>query len=162
YALTRYTAAPMRSTQTTRAMTIRPESARSARRGDLTVRSWYRRHARSPGRANSPDRRERPLYRGPVRYPDVVASSLVSALPPGLVRALPAGAAVAAVRRGRSVVVGVELAELVVADDTEAFPALDALGPGFWVGWCAFELGHSAEKVTARGASLEPRTVPDL
>jgi para-aminobenzoate synthetase component 1 len=89
-----------------------------------------------------------------VRYPDVVASSLVSALPPG--------AAVAAVRRGRSVAVGVELVELVLADGAAAFPALDALGPGFWVGWCAFELGHSAEKVIARGASLEPRTVPDL
>ena len=28
--------------------------------------------------------------------------------------------------------------------------------PGFWVGWCSFELGHAAERVVARGASPEP------
>jgi para-aminobenzoate synthetase component 1 len=88
-----------------------------------------------------------------VRHTDFVASGLVSALP--------SGAAVAAVRRGRSVVVGVELAELVVADGDDAFGALDALSSGFWVGWAAFELGHAAERVVPRGASLEPCTVPD-
>jgi para-aminobenzoate synthetase component 1 len=89
-----------------------------------------------------------------VRHADLVASGLVSSLPPG------AGAT--AVRRGRSTVVGVAPAEVLVASGPDAFAALDALDPGFWVGWCSFELGHAAERVLARGASSEPATVPDL
>jgi len=89
-----------------------------------------------------------------VRHADLVASGLVSSLPPG--------AGVTAVRRGDSTVVGVAPAEVLVASGSDAFAALDALAPGFWVGWCAFELGHGAERVVARGASLEPATVPDL
>jgi para-aminobenzoate synthetase component 1 len=88
-----------------------------------------------------------------VEHADLVASQLVSRLPPGV--------AVAAVRRGRSVVVGAVPDEVVVADGVDAFVTLDALTPGFWVGWCAFELGHAIERVTARGASLEPAVVPD-
>jgi para-aminobenzoate synthetase component I len=89
-----------------------------------------------------------------VRHADNVASGLVNSLPPGT--------PVAVVRRGRSVVVGVEPADVLVAAGAEAFAALDSLAPGFWVGWCAFELGHAAERVVPRGASLEPRSVPDL
>jgi para-aminobenzoate synthetase component 1 len=66
------------------------------------------------------------------------------------------------VRRGRSAVVGVAPSEVVVASGAEAFGALDALAPGFWVGWCSFELGHAAERVVPRGASTEPAHVPDL
>ena len=98
--------------------------------------------------------REPALYRGPVGHADLVASGLVSSLP--------AGVAAAAVRRGRSTVVGVEPAEVVVASGAEAFLALDSLAPGFWVGWCSFELGHATERVVARGASIEPASVPDL
>jgi para-aminobenzoate synthetase component 1 len=94
------------------------------------------------------------LYRGPVQHADLFASGLVRALPPGT------GAAV--VRRGRSTVVGVAPAEVVVAAGADAFAALDGLRPGFWVGWCSFELGHAAERVLARGASRETATVPDL
>jgi para-aminobenzoate synthetase component 1 len=93
------------------------------------------------------------LYRGPVEHADLVASQLVSSLPPGV--------AVAAVRRGRSAVVGVVPDEVVVVEGGDAFTALDALAPGFWVGWCAFELGHAIERVVARGASTEPAVVPD-
>jgi len=89
-----------------------------------------------------------------VRHADLVASGLVSSLPPGV------GAT--AVRRGRSTVVGAAPAEVRVASGSDAFAALDALAPGFWVGWCSFELGHAAERVVARGASLEAATVPDL
>jgi para-aminobenzoate synthetase component 1 len=89
-----------------------------------------------------------------VRHADLVASGLVSSLPPG------AGAT--SVRRGRSTVVGVAPAEVLVASGSDAFAALDALAPGFWVGWCSFELGHAAERVVARRASLETATVPDL
>jgi para-aminobenzoate synthetase component 1 len=89
-----------------------------------------------------------------VRHADLVASGLVTSLPPG--------APVAVVRRGRTVVVGVDPAEQVVASGPDAFAALDDLSPGFWVGWCAFELGHAAERIDARGASREPGLVPDL
>jgi para-aminobenzoate synthetase component 1 len=89
-----------------------------------------------------------------VQRADLVASGLISALPPGT------GAAV--VRRGRSTVVGVAPDDVVTASGVDAFAVLDALAPGFWVGWCSFELGHAAERVVSRGASLEPPTVPDL
>jgi para-aminobenzoate synthetase component 1 len=89
-----------------------------------------------------------------VRHADLVASGLISSLP--------SGTAVAAVRRGRTTVVGVEPDDVVVASGLEAFSALERLAPGFWVGWCAFELGHAAERVVPRGASLEPPSVPDL
>jgi para-aminobenzoate synthetase component 1 len=98
--------------------------------------------------------RERALYRGPVRHADLVASRLVSAMPGGV--------ALTAVRRGRSVVVGVAPAEVVVASGADAFRTLDALTPGFWVGWCSFELGHATERIEARGASREAPVVPDL
>ena len=49
----------------------------------------------------------------------------------------------------------------LVASGSDGFAVLDALTPGFWVGWCAFELGHAAERVVARGASTEPASVPD-
>jgi para-aminobenzoate synthetase component 1 len=89
-----------------------------------------------------------------VRRADFVASQLL--------RALPTDVATASVRRGRSTVVGVELADLVVARGIDAFDALDTLAPGLWIGWCAFELGHAAERLVPRGASLEPAFVPDL
>jgi para-aminobenzoate synthetase component 1 len=89
-----------------------------------------------------------------VRRSDIVASGLVAQLPPDR--------AVAAVRRGRATVVGVEPAEVVVADGSDGFAAIDALAPGFWVGWCAFELGHASERVRTRGASLEPPMVADV
>ncbi len=89
-----------------------------------------------------------------MRHAELVASGLVSSLPPGT--------PVAVVRRGRSVVVGVEPAEVLVAAGVQAFVALDTLAPGFWMGWCAFELGHAAERVVPRGASIEPPNVADL
>jgi para-aminobenzoate synthetase component 1 len=88
-----------------------------------------------------------------VGHADLVASELVSRLP--------SHAAVAAVRRGRSTVVGVAPTEIVVAAGADAFAHLDALASGFWVGWCAFELGHAAERVVSRSASTEPAWVPD-
>src|SRR5829696_7847747 len=156
----RNTAAPLTSAQSTIAMTTRPESARNATKGDLTVRSWYRggrercRRVTRARRWNTPNRSHAALYRGSVRHADLAASGLVSRLPRGV------GAAV--VRRGRSVVVGAAPAEVVAVEGGDAFTALDALAPGFWVGWCSFELGHAAERVVARGASTEPAFVPDL
>jgi para-aminobenzoate synthetase component I len=88
-----------------------------------------------------------------VRRSDTVASGLIARLPPD--------ASVAAVRRGRSTLVGVDPAEVVVASGPEAFGALDELEPGFWVGWCSFELGHASERVVPRGGSLEAPSVPD-
>jgi para-aminobenzoate synthetase component 1 len=68
------------------------------------------------------------------------------------------------VRRDDCTIVGYEPDEVVVADGIEALRALDHLAPGFWVGWCAFELGHSIEStgLAPRGAHVEAGRVPDL
>ena len=89
-----------------------------------------------------------------MRLSDVVASRLAARLP--------ATSTVAVTRREATTVVGVEAAELVVADGATALDRLDQLTRGFWVGWCSFELGHALERVHTRHASLEPRVVPDL
>jgi para-aminobenzoate synthetase component I len=94
------------------------------------------------------------LYGGRMRLSDTVASALLDRLP--------VGAGAAAVRRGRATVVGVAPAELVLADGPEALGRLDTLTPGFWVGWCSFELGHALERVVTRAATLDPATVPDV
>jgi para-aminobenzoate synthetase component 1 len=89
-----------------------------------------------------------------MRLSDTVASTLLARLP--------AGAGAAAVRRGAGTVVGVAPAEVVVADGADALGRLDTLTPGFWVGWCSFELGHALERVVARAASTMPATLPDI
>jgi len=89
-----------------------------------------------------------------MRLSDTVAS--------GLVARLPAGSTAAAVRRGDATVVGVAPAEVVWANGSGALDRLDGLAPGFWVGWCSFELGHTLERVPPQVASLEPPSVPDL
>ena len=86
--------------------------------------------------------------------PAAVAASLLAALP------AEAGAAV--VRRGDHLLVGTAPSRVVAADGAAALPALDGLEPGFWVGSCAFELGHALERVPTRAASLEPASVPDV
>ena len=98
--------------------------------------------------------RGEPLYRGRVRRSDTLASALIARLP--------AGSTVASVRRGDTTVVGIEPAEVVAACGAGAVDRLDALSPGFWVGWCSFELGHTLERVPPRSASLESPVVPDV
>ena len=89
-----------------------------------------------------------------MRLSDTVASALIARLP--------VGSTATAVPRGETTVVGVDSTEVVVADGPGAIDRLDSLGPGFWVGWCAFELGHTLERVAPRGATLDPASVPDL
>jgi para-aminobenzoate synthetase component 1 len=82
-----------------------------------------------------------------VHLPDAVAATLLARLPPD------AGAV--ACRRGAHTVVGVAPDVVVTARGAAALRALDDLAPGFWVGWCAFELGHAVERVAPGGASRE-------
>jgi para-aminobenzoate synthetase component 1 len=89
-----------------------------------------------------------------MRLSDTVAS--------GLIARLPVESTATAVRRGDTTVVGVAPTDVVVADGPGALDRLDALAPGFWVGWCSFELGHTLERVPPRAATLEPASVPDL
>lgn len=89
-----------------------------------------------------------------MRLSDTVASALIARLP--------VESTATAVRRGDTTVVGVGPSQLVVADGPGAIDHLDALGPGFWVGWCSFELGHTLERVQPRAATFEPASVPDL
>jgi para-aminobenzoate synthetase component 1 len=84
---------------------------------------------------------------------DTVAAALLARLP--------RDAGATAIRRGPSTLVGVDPDEVVVGNGAEAARALDSLTPGFWVGWCAYELGHTFERVVPRVASLEPPAVPD-
>ena len=93
-------------------------------------------------------------YRGRVPRSEIIATGLVARLPPD--------SAVAVVRRGRCTVVGVEPAEVVTAWGADGVRVLDQLAPGFWVGWCSFELGHAVERVIPRGASLDVASLPDL
>ncbi len=78
-----------------------------------------------------------------------------------LLERLPREAAVGAWRRGEETVVGIEPAEVFVADGPDALAGLDALAPGLWLGWCSYELGHTIEPVVSRGASREQQAVPD-
>jgi para-aminobenzoate synthetase component 1 len=89
-----------------------------------------------------------------VHLPDAVAATLLARLPPDV------GAV--ACRRGHHTVVGVAPEDVVAADGVAALSALDALAPGFWVGWCAFELGHAVERVAPDSATREAPAVPDV
>ncbi len=89
-----------------------------------------------------------------MRLADTVAAALLARLPRD------AGAAVC--RRGDHTVVGVDPDEVVVANGSVGLAALDTLAAGFWVGWCAFELGHALERVVPRAASLDEASVPDV
>src|SRR5204862_3083045 len=83
-------------------------------------------------------------------------------LPARLVARLPVDAADASVRRGDTTLVGAEPVDTVAVCGPRAIGALDTLAPGFWIGWCSFELGHVLERVAPRFASLEPPAVPDV
>jgi para-aminobenzoate synthetase component 1 len=81
-----------------------------------------------------------------------------------VLRGLPAGPGLGSVRRDDCTIVGCAPDEVVVADGAEALRVLDHLASGFWVGWCAFELGHTIEPtgIAGHGAHAEAARVPDL
>jgi para-aminobenzoate synthetase component 1 len=93
-----------------------------------------------------------------VRLTDTIAASLVAHVPPEV--------DVGAWHRGDTTVVGVGVEDLVAADGAAAITALDGLGPGTWVGWLSFELGHVIEPVSvpgrSAGASRDARAVHDV
>jgi para-aminobenzoate synthetase component 1 len=80
----------------------------------------------------------------------------------GLLSVLPPPVGVAVVRDGERVVVAAQPGEIVVADGDVAFDALDRMERerGFWVGYCAYDLGRAVERVHAR--ATDDRHVPDL
>jgi para-aminobenzoate synthetase component 1 len=79
-----------------------------------------------------------------------------------LLARIPAEVGAAAVHWGPSTIVGASPVEVVAASGPSAIRHLDGLAPGFWVGWCGFELGHALERVVPRHASREGAVVPDL
>ncbi len=80
----------------------------------------------------------------------------------GLLGALPTGDGIAVVRDGDSVIIGAGARDVIVADGEAAFEALDRMErePGFWVGFCAYDLGRSVERV--RACAIDDRHLPDL
>jgi para-aminobenzoate synthetase component 1 len=78
-----------------------------------------------------------------------------------LLARLPHDAGAAACRRGAHTVVGVAPDDLFVGNGADVPAAVDRLDPGFWVGWCSYELGHAFERVVPRGAASESPSVPD-
>ena len=94
-------------------------------------------------------------YRDQVRRSDTVASGLIAA---SAARRRPSRPFAGAARRWS----GSSPARWSWRRAPTALAALDDLAPGFWVGWCSFELGHAAERVVARGASRETPSVPDV
>jgi para-aminobenzoate synthetase component 1 len=129
---------------------MRPIRARKKAPVELTVRAMV------PSNSCETDagRRPAPQYRDAVRAADTVASALLARLPRGI--------AAGAWRRGEQTVVGVGVDDIVSGDGATALAQLDQLAPGTWVGWCAFELGHTIEPVRATSASREARSVPDV
>jgi para-aminobenzoate synthetase component 1 len=77
-----------------------------------------------------------------------------------ILAALPASLPAAVGLDGSSVVVACGAEEIVAADGPETFTRLDRLGPGWWAGFLAYELGHSVERVVPR-APATPPSVPD-
>ena len=63
-------------------------------------------------------------------------------------------------RVGSSTHVAADPVEVIAADGNDALGALDALTPGWWVGFLAYDLGRSIEHVDARHPC--GRTLPDL
>ena len=63
-------------------------------------------------------------------------------------------------RVGPRWVVGVDPDATCGAEGAEAFPALDALEPGWWAGWLSYDLGRAVERVPER--AVPDRAIPDL
>ena len=89
-----------------------------------------------------------------MHLPDAVAATLLARLPPD--------APAVACRRGADTLVGVAPDDVVAANGRAALDAIDALAPGFWVGWCAFELGHAVERVALVCATHDAVAIPDI
>src|SRR5262245_25534821 len=133
---------------------MRPSRARSEAPKDVTVKTSYRGRCRFRWRANRPVAGQTQQYGEPVHLPDAVAATLLARLPPD------AGAV--ACRRGGHTVVGAAPDDVVADGGAGPLAALDALAPGFWVGWCTFELGHAVGRVAPGCATRQAPAVPDL
>ncbi len=79
--------------------------------------------------------------------------ALLSALPPDVPRVV--------VRDGRRTIVAVAPTEITEISGASAFDELDALGPGWWAGFLAYDLGRSVERIRAR-EDADPMPVPDV
>jgi para-aminobenzoate synthetase component I len=92
----------------------------------------------------------------PARYP---ATMQVGPILAGLPNQIPAAVAL----DGRRAVIACGAEEIVAVDGPAAFHSLDRLGPGWWVGFVAYDLGRSIERVRPRAApSSVPTPIPDL
>jgi len=82
-------------------------------------------------------------------------------VPPMQAWPLPPGAAApVGFRRGSSVIVAAEPAEVVAASGAAAFDALPRLTPGWWAGYLSYDLGRAVEPVRIRQPA--DAALPDL
>ncbi|MGH8990041.1 MAG: anthranilate synthase component I family protein [Acidimicrobiia bacterium] len=74
--------------------------------------------------------------------------------------ALPGGIDVAVVRDGDAWVVAVDPDDVMTVRGADAFPALDALGRGWWAGFVGYDLGRAVERIRPQRPT-DP-TLPDV
>ncbi len=80
--------------------------------------------------------------------------------PVALLAALPRDTGAVAVRDGDRTIVAAAPDEVVRASGADALERLDRLGPGWWAGWLAYDLGRAVERVVPRGR--DDLGIPDV
>jgi para-aminobenzoate synthetase component I len=83
----------------------------------------------------------------------------VSSVTPGAVLASLGGSDAVVVRDGAETLIAVDPVETVVASGEAALRELGRLGPGWWAGFLAYDLGRAIERVVPR---TPPSALPDL
>ncbi len=78
-----------------------------------------------------------------------------------ILAALPAELPAAVGFDGSTVVVACGAEEIVLADGPAAFARIDGLGPGWWAGFLAYDLGRSVEQVSPRIPAHIAPSLPD-
>ncbi len=81
--------------------------------------------------------------------------------PASILRHLPTARGCAVVRDGKTTVIGIEPAVIRRANGEQAFDVLREIDAGgFWVGYCAYDLGRAIERVVAR--TPDESLIPDV
>jgi para-aminobenzoate synthetase component I len=113
---------------------------------------WFKRNQGGRSSPGTSGTRPAPAFGG-VTLPGMDVGPVLAALPGGIPAAVGLD--------GPNVVVACGADEVVVADGPPAFSRLDRLGPGWWAGFCAYDLGRSVERIRPGRPSTGAASVPD-